>query len=291
MGGSNSIVNIDAKGLSKVGAALVEKVAEGIGGVFRPAQVVRLAKAQAKADLITAQSQLEIDELQRRAIQRFVAEEAKNQSNIEEITKQAIPLLEDKSQPEKMDDDWVANFFEKSRIVSDKEMQSLWSHVLAGESNAPGKYSKRTVNLLSDLDKADAELFAKLCGFSWMFAGLKPLIFLDDDEIVADKQTIYEEHGINFSTLSHLDSLGLINHGAIGGFATHGLPKKFTSAYFGKLLTLEMPNDKMPIEIGNVLFTSAGAQLAEICGSKPVLGFYDFIAGHFKAKGFTVLPS
>lgn len=128
MGDSNSIVNIDVKGLSKVGAALVEKVAEGIGGVFRPTQVVRLAKAQAKADLITAKSQLDIDELQRRAMQRFVAEEANRQSNIEEITKQAIPLLEDKSQPEKMEDDWVANFFDKSRIVSDKEC-NRYGHV------------------------------------------------------------------------------------------------------------------------------------------------------------------
>ena len=31
--------------------------------------------------------------------------------------------------------DWVVNFFDKSRIVFDKEMQGLWSHVLVGEAN------------------------------------------------------------------------------------------------------------------------------------------------------------
>ena len=46
-------------------------------------------------------------------------------------------------------------------------MQILWARVLAGEANAPGTYSKRTVNLLSDFDKSDAELFTKLCGFGW----------------------------------------------------------------------------------------------------------------------------
>ena len=32
-----------------------------------------------------------------------------------------------------MDNDWTVNFFDKSRIVSDDEMQNLWSRVLAGE--------------------------------------------------------------------------------------------------------------------------------------------------------------
>jgi hypothetical protein len=290
VGNNNSIVNIDAKGLSKVGAALVDKVAEGIGGIFKPTQIVREARAQAKADLITAQSQIEIDELQRRAMQRFVAEEAKRQSNIEAITKQAIPLLDDMAQPGQMNDDWVANFFEKSRIVSDDDMQSLWSKVLAGESNSPGKYSKRTVNLLSDLDKSDAELFSNFCGFAWALAGLKPLIYFENDGAEPGRPEIYAQHNINFDTLSHLEALGLITHTAIGGFATRGLPKTFSTAYHGRHLTLEMPNEGMPIEIGSALFTNAGAQLAEICGSKPIAGFYDFVEERFKAKGFMVVP-
>ena len=35
-----------------------------------------------------------------------------------------------------MEEDWIANFFDKCRIVSDSEMQSLWARVLAGEANA-----------------------------------------------------------------------------------------------------------------------------------------------------------
>ena len=67
-------------------------------------------------------------------------------------------------------------FFEKSRIVSDNEMQELWSRVLAGEANDPGTYSKRTVNFLSDLDKGEAALFTKLCGFVWLMGNLVPLV-------------------------------------------------------------------------------------------------------------------
>jgi hypothetical protein len=53
---------------------------------------------------------------------RFLEEEAKKQLNIEAITEKALPLLEDKSAPQNMADDWITNFFDKSRIVSDADM-------------------------------------------------------------------------------------------------------------------------------------------------------------------------
>src|SRR5438105_2045776 len=108
---------------------------------------------------------------------RFLEEEAQRQKNIEEITNKALPQLKEGSDPSAMEDDWVTNFFDKSRIVSDSEMQDLWSRVLAGEANAPGTYSKRTVNFLPDLDKVDAELFSKLCSFGWMIGNIVPLVF------------------------------------------------------------------------------------------------------------------
>ena len=95
-------------------------------------------------------------------------------------------------------------FLDKCRIVSDKEMQSLWSRLLAGEANTPGTYSKRTVNFLSDFDKSDADLFTKLCGFGWNIGYDVPLVF---DEV----EKIYTTYSVNFDSLSHLDSIGLIN--------------------------------------------------------------------------------
>ena len=57
--------------------------------------------------------------------------------NMEGITAKALPLLNENAGPDSMDNDWIVNFFDKSRIVSDDEMQNLWSRVLAGEANAP----------------------------------------------------------------------------------------------------------------------------------------------------------
>ena len=166
----SSLVNLGE--LSKPATVLIEKISDAVGGVFKPAQIVRVAKAEAQADRIRAETQMEISGLQRRAFHRFLEEEAKKQKNIEDITQKALPQLEENSKPNEVEDDWITNFFDRCRLISDDEMQGLWSRVLAGEANLPGTYSKRTVNFLSDLDKGDADLFTSLCGFAWVIVNV-----------------------------------------------------------------------------------------------------------------------
>ncbi len=51
-------------------------------------------------------------------------------------------------------------------MISDEQMQALWAKILAGEANGPGRFSKKTVNIVASLDKSDAEAFTTLCGFA-----------------------------------------------------------------------------------------------------------------------------
>ena len=190
--------------VSKAGELLIAKVSEALGGIFRPYQIRRLAQAEADAAKIQAVSRIELNELQQRAMYRFVAEEAKKQANIESITEKALPGLNDAAHPENIEEDWVAHFFDKCRLVSNENMQTLWSRVLAGEANSPGRYTKRTVSLLSTMDKADAELFKALCSFVWHIGEWVPLIFDFEDPI-------YSAAGINFTSLTHMDDIGLFH--------------------------------------------------------------------------------
>ena len=84
-----SLINIGE--LSRPATMLVEKISDAVGGIFKPYQIVRVAKAEAQADRVS--SQIEISDLQRRAFHRFLEEEAKKQTNIEDITQKALPLL------------------------------------------------------------------------------------------------------------------------------------------------------------------------------------------------------
>jgi hypothetical protein len=155
--GDTSLVNVGE--LSKPATVLIEKISAAVGGICLPYQIKRVAQAEAEADLIRAKSEIRISDLQRRAVQRVIAEEGKKQENMEAITQKALPLLEDKSQPQNLNDDWLAHFFEGGRIVSDQEMQQLWAKVLADEANSPGAFSKRTVSFLSTLEKREAVMF------------------------------------------------------------------------------------------------------------------------------------
>jgi len=272
---SMSVVNLGK--LAKPADTLIKKVSSAIGGVFEPWQIKRVAKANAEASLIEAQTEIEITDLHRRAMHRFVEEEANRQENMEQITKKALPQLKADSDPDRIEDDWVTNFFDKSRIVSDTEMQDLWARVLAGEANSPGTYSKRTVNFLGDLDKRDAEMFLSVCRFLWMIGSLTPLIF--DSEA-----PIYNDHGVTFTSLSHLDTIGLIQFGGISGFVRQGFPKSFAVAYCGQVLKLEMPNDKdNKLDIGKVLLTKVGYEIASVCSPLGVDGFYDYIKDKWKS--------
>lgn len=278
MSTKNPIISLGE--LSKPATVLIEKISEAVGGLFKPYQVIRVAKAEAEAERIRAEGQIQISDLHRRAFYRWLDEEAKKQRNIEDITRQALPELKEESQPDKIENDWIANFFDKCRLISDSEMQQLWSRVLAGEANAPGTYSKRTVNFLSSLDKSDAALFTELCSFGWSIGGLVPLVF-------DARHEVYMGHGINFDSLSHLESIGLIQFGSYGGFMKLEIPKRIRTMYYGQHVDLEFPSEHgNPVEIGKVMLTKVGHELAPICGSKPDQGFFNYVVNYWKQRGY-----
>ncbi|MGA2619050.1 MAG: DUF2806 domain-containing protein [Thermoguttaceae bacterium] len=269
-------------------SALIEKISNAIGGIYKPFQIVRVAKAEAEAELIRANAQIEITDLHRRAMLRFVGEEAKKQANIEAITQEALPLLEDQSSPEKVEDDWITSFFDKCRSVSDTEMQRLWARVLAGEANEPGHFSRKTINLVADLNKRDAELFTRLCRCNWVVGDVVPLVFPKDFAVAHqfDISSIYVQYGITFDVLTHLHTLGLIVYNGIQTYGKQGLPARFMVFYFGRPLALVMkPKMANLLDTGQVILTKAGRELARFCGATPIDGFYDLVAKHWKAKG------
>ncbi|MGA2602344.1 MAG: DUF2806 domain-containing protein [Bryobacteraceae bacterium] len=280
MESSGGIVNIGE--LTKPATVLVEKISDAVGGIFRPYQIRRIAEAEAHAEKVKAVSQIEISELQHRAMRRFFCEEANKQQNIESIAASALPQLSDAATPENLEDDWIINLFDKCRLISDEGMQVLWSRILAGEANAPGRFSKRTINLLSSLDKSDAELFRSLCSFNWWLGNFVPLVFDVNDPI-------YSSGGISFNTLIHLDEVGLISFEAIAGFRRARLPQKFTASYYGREIVINFPRpEDNDLRIGTVLLSKVGQELGSICDSAPLPEFFEYSIDRWRSLGVTV---
>lgn len=282
MGASNFSMDLGA--LAKPATTLVEKISDAIGGIFKPYQIKRIAQAEAEADTIRAVAQIEITDLQRRAMARLFVEEAKRQRNIESITQKALPEVTEQARPDLVEDDWITHFFDKCRLISDKDMQSLWARVLAGQANSPGAYSKRTVEILSFLERSDAVLFANLCSFVFDIGGMVPLIYNTQD-------SIYTDHGIGFMTLSHLDSLGLVHFAPPAVTVRKGLDQKLSVYYFGTEFSLRPPkSEDNRLNLGYVRLTKAGLELGPICGAQPREGFVDYVREQWRSLGYQTEP-
>lgn len=263
---------VNTRGLTKPATVLIEKISNAVGTLWEPRQIRRVAQAKADAAITLAKSDIEIDDLKRRAAQRFVEEETRKQINMESIVQKAIKDVDSNAPTEEVEDDWITNFFDKSRSVSDDEMQGLWSRILSEEANSPGSFSRKTVNLVADLDKASATLFRYLCCFGWQTSGLLiPFIF-------DFKDPIYRKYGMNLYNIAQLNSIGLVQIETTTGFQFYDQPKEVILTYHNRMVQLTFPKDKgNDLQVGNVLMTQSGEQLARIVKPTPIDGYFELI--------------
>ena len=169
------------EGLTKPATVLIEKIADAIGILYEPKHIVKVAKAQAKAAIIQAESEIEIaksksevaiiqaeSEIEitnrhRRGAHRWLAEQDQRQESIENTIIKAIPQLNEDADPNAIEDDWIIKFFDKCRLVTDDKVQDLWASILAGEANRAGSYSPKALTTLADMNQKDLILFNAFC--------------------------------------------------------------------------------------------------------------------------------
>lgn len=280
MAEGSSLINLGD--LSKPATVLVEKVCNAVGVIYEPTRIKRRARAEAEAGKIAALAGIELQDIERRAIERLVHQEARKQENIESITAQAAAALPESARVESLDEDWVAHFFKQCDTVSDRGMQSLWSRILTGEATSPGSFSKRTVDFVSTIDNKDAALFTQFCQFAWMLGEPCPLIYeLEND--------VYKKNGITFSDLKHLDAIGLVSFESVSGYARTGFAKYTHVFYYGMPTAIEFPADTgNQLDIGHALLTATGKELAPICGSSRNEEFYSYVIDRWFKQGLVL---
>jgi hypothetical protein len=106
------------------------------------------------------------------------------------------------------DFDWFVRFFEAVGSVSDDTMQNLWAKILAGELARPLTFSLKTIDVMRNMCKRDAELFIKICSHSFMSSPQNYFLPNEDDFL--------EAVGIAYTDIMKLSELGLIfNDGMI----------------------------------------------------------------------------
>ena len=266
--------------ITKAGKALVKKVFQN--------DPVKLAEDDAKVSKIRLESALD----QHKMMEDFVEEQKAKHENKRSITEKALHHLNQDATPDNIQPDWIANFFDKHSLVSDEQIQELLARILAGEANTPGSVSKRTANLLADFDQKDAQTFIDLMSFTWQIQTRY------DQPLVYDFQNpIYEDNGINFGRLMHLENIGMVSFRSLYGFKLANFPETITVSYSNNIKQLRLkkdPDSTYPFNAGTVYFTDSGFELALILKKdniKEIPQFETYVHNIWKELGYTILPA
>ena len=279
----------DLAKLSDPAKVLIEKISDAIGAAFKPWQIRRIARSESDAAIIGAETEIKISEIERRGLLRRIQLDGLKQQNIENITAKAIDSLDDNANTQNMDNDWIVNFFDSCESISDIEMQNIWAKILSGEANKPKTYSKRTVNIVRQMSKEDADLFSHLCRFAMAFKRnrknpMQPIIFGDNTD------TIESFDNISLEDINHLESIGLISHNSTGCVLTDNSEiAVFHVEYYGNQIYASLPKTVSSLPIGIVSFSRAGHELYTICKmNQPIDGFTEYVKKHWERQGIGV---
>ena len=157
---------------------------------------------------------------------------------------------QESSTPLGVESGWLLNFLDKSKTVSDDEMQDLWASILAGEANCAGSYSPKTLTIVTDVDRKVATLFNTFCSLCVVYledpnaflkapsnfkirdarvpiikggitdvATLKGGSDRDLDKSAQKSQSIYRKYGFDIDEFELLSEYGLIQDETLMDFS------------------------------------------------------------------------
>lgn len=287
--------------MAKVANNLIDKVCTSIGWLFK-LHGIKEAKMEAKKSIISEISQRDdINAIERYIIIDNIQQMVKKHKNIDTILEKTLQYLEPTAKPEYMDNDWISFFFDRAGLISDERMQLLWAKILAGEANNPNSYSKNLVHILSIMSIQDANNMINLTRFCAYFKncelskenekkeGYIALVYSHSRDIIGNNNPkeyyeYYEKNGIQYINLVELQRLGLILFN-IGVDICYGY-RKIDFVYGKDMYSLKFSSNEF--RAGNVLLTSEGEALVNICEKSQINDFIPFCIKNWTKMGYEV---
>lgn len=161
----SALIEVNTDGLAKLG----KTICYGLGiTAFGHKQ---MANAEAYAAIKKAETDTKIKLLNLKRDEEIAnyirARESRKMNNAKSIVEEAISHFEcgEKVSDEPVNEDWTNRFFSIIEDISDKSLQKIWGQILAGEVKQPKSYSLRTLDVLRNITKEEAELFIKATQF------------------------------------------------------------------------------------------------------------------------------
>lgn len=297
----------DLAGLSEPLKRLIEVISSGIGNISKPYFIRKTADAKAHeikaiAEAIAYNQKLlthteyedgkikilktgeyseDFPAFPHRVATRIQYKEQREQQNIETICANAAEeLKKETSIPEKKPEpEWISRFFDISSGVTSEELQYLWGRILADEIKRPGSFSLRTLDVLRNLSKKEAENFVKL-GAYILRSGEK-VFYIDPKYYIFTK-----DDGLSFLDILSLKDAGLIFETDLE-FSFSPADAETTNYLIYGPLILILEREKHTSKIGSTvgMLTRVGIELLHLLTVQPDIEYVKFVGSVFTADG------
>lgn len=263
---------VEGKPLEK----FIEVVSNAIGVVYEPRQLVRVARAEAKAERIKAIEHAKTEAMLANDMEgfeqlsmierRLVQKEQKRQTNIKNVLSVAAQTIskEQDVSSSPVDPDWATRFFDIAQDISNEQMQDLWGRILAGEIKQPNSYSMRTLDALRSITSEEAQLFEEMAQY---------VLYDGSFYIFRDPYGENSDEGYQYVDIARLMEIGLIQAGSNvvqnfynveGEITTHQI--SYGDAY---IAFVEMPANLKQISFPIYPLTHVGEELYKLIKVQP----------------------
>ena len=173
---------------------------------------------------------------------------------------------------EKPTDDWMTRFFNIVEDVTEDTMQNLWAQILAGEVKRPHTFSLRTLDVLRNMTKEDAELYVRVIN-SYCF----------DRLILTENQ-----YGISLEDRIALSEMGLLSPDELTQTITQ--TQEVNLMRLNQKYALKLNKDttnNIEVNFGCRALTKSGRELLQLVDDKGNYDMFAYVASKFKKAGMT----
>ena len=296
-------INIDSKAYRKTLSVFASGIGAVAGLILKPAH----AKADAKVLLIQQQAQKDalsiadgsktlndkgqlvpanqlndVFSLDNEISARFEFQEKKRQNNLKSLAHKTLEKIDDVVSDKPVDEDWISKYFSYAQDVTSDDMQEIWAKVLAREISNPDSVAVRTLEVLKNLNKKDADLIERFSTY-----------IMDGRFFITHP---YEDNKfpLSYDEMLHLKEIGIIHdipQQTESTVVTHfcGENEEFLSINIecqGCEISLENKNLKR-FSFRSVVLTQSGMEIIKSLPAKSAnLEHIEKVKGFFFKNGF-----
>lgn len=287
--------NFNVPAVDSAKPSLIAKVISSVRGALDPAGC---AREFAEARRVKAGSDIEVYDLYRQNMPWLSERQAflyangfvttpTQADNVFAVFEAAESKVADSDEASALPAPVVESVVDGAKGAYDDEARELWASVLAGEMERPGSVSKRTMSILGDMGRAEAESFSFLC--SQCLGGrlgngcyVEPIPLLLES-VGARRVEQIEIDALNALGLTDVHTQGVVV-GSMYPFGEHGV---LVAPIGGVDYRIERGRDTPQLALSK--FTGYGVELSSCCEVGNAPGFREAAISWLEETGAKVM--